>query len=381
MRIIKDGPYGKTVYIDTGYVETNEAMVSNHVFMGNTRVASIVKHKDESQPATYYYATDHLGSSSVLTNQAGSYHEHIEYLPYGEVWVEDRADNEGYTTPYKFTGKELDKETNLYYFGARYYDARISRWISTDPALEKYFPKPNDYDTEHDFYWYILNDASGKLPGMGGVFNVLNLDMYHYAGNNPVKLIDPNGNQSIDPEIFKQLIMSDPLIQLVKGMFEGTPEAKYAVKMGTIEMGIKAGDKLSDIGTGLIIFGAIDGNPAIVIAGGTIDTVGDFTKLSFIIIKATNTQSSNDIKNAMLESTKFFSSKITSKIAKNIIEKNTYLKGYWNNFLKMFFSDKSELNEIDKKAGEQILNKIIGEGNNFIIDKVYKKNDEKNYDN
>jgi RHS repeat-associated protein len=198
MRITKDGPYGKTVYIDTGYVETNEAMVSNHVFMGNTRVASIVKHKDEPQPATYYYASDHLGSSSVLTTDTGSYYERLEYLPYGEVWVEDAAINSNYRTPYKFTGKELDKETGLYYFGARYYDARMSRWISTDPALEKYFPKPNDYDTEHDFYWYILNDASGKLPGMGGVFNAVNLDIYHYAGNNPVKIVDPDGNSIVD---------------------------------------------------------------------------------------------------------------------------------------------------------------------------------------
>jgi len=52
MRILKEGPYGKTVYIDTGYVETNENVVSNHVFMGNTRVASIVKHKEEANPAT-----------------------------------------------------------------------------------------------------------------------------------------------------------------------------------------------------------------------------------------------------------------------------------------------------------------------------------------
>jgi len=100
-----------------------------------------------------------------------------------------------YSTPYKFTGKELDKETGLYYFGARYYDARVGRWISTDPALEKYFPKPNDYDTEHDFYWYILNDASGKLPGMGGVFNAHNLDMYCYSLHNPVKYYDPDGNE------------------------------------------------------------------------------------------------------------------------------------------------------------------------------------------
>ena len=110
--------------------------------------------------------------------------------------MEDKATSDSYTTPYKFTGKELDAETGLYYFGARYYDARLSRWISADPALQegKYFPKPNDYDTEHDFYWYILNDASGKLPGMGGVFNAVNLDLYHYAGNNPVKLVDPDGN-------------------------------------------------------------------------------------------------------------------------------------------------------------------------------------------
>ncbi|MGB4268762.1 MAG: RHS repeat-associated core domain-containing protein, partial [Spirochaetota bacterium] len=202
MRIIKDGPYGKSIYIDPGLVISNDAVESNHVFVGNTRVASIVKHKEETNAATYYFASDHLGSSSVLTTNSGSYHERIEYLPYGEVWVEDVSTSSttvaenGYTTPYKFTGKELDKETNLYYFGARYYDARLSRWISTDPALQegKYFTKPNDYDTEHDFYWYLSQDGSRKLAGLGGVFNAVNMDVYHYAGQNPVKLVDPDGN-------------------------------------------------------------------------------------------------------------------------------------------------------------------------------------------
>jgi len=201
MRIVKEGPYGKSIYIDTGYVEsgapqTPTTIVSNHIFVGNTRVASVVKHTEEKNPAAYFYASDHLGSSSVLTTQQGSYHERIEYLPYGETWVEDKATSDSYTTPYKFTGKELDAETGLYYFGARYYDARLSRWISADPALQegKYFPKPNDYDTEHDFYWYILNDASGKLPGMGGVYNSHNLDVYCYSLNNPVKYYDPDGN-------------------------------------------------------------------------------------------------------------------------------------------------------------------------------------------
>jgi RHS repeat-associated protein len=181
MRIIKDGPYGKTLYIDTGYVETNEAMVSNHVFMGNTRVASIVKHKDEPQPATYYYASDHLGSSSVLTNDTGSYYERLEYLPYGEVWVEDAAINSNYRTPYKFTGKELDKETGLYYFGARYYDARMSRWISTDKYLERYLPIKGNVELDN-------------LPGMGGIYNSINLDLYCYVRGNPILYLDPDGH-------------------------------------------------------------------------------------------------------------------------------------------------------------------------------------------
>ena len=123
------------------------------------------------QPATYYYSSDHLGSSSVLTTDAGSYYERLEYLPYGEVWVEDAAINSNYRTPYKFTGKELDKETGLYYFGARYYDARVGRWISTDPALLLY--------------------VSGKPNG--GVFNPVNIDLYRYAQNRPILFIDPNG--------------------------------------------------------------------------------------------------------------------------------------------------------------------------------------------
>ena len=62
----------------------------------------------------------------------------------------------------------------------------------------KYFPKPNDYDTEHDFYWYLQQDGSKKLPGIGGVFNAVNLDVYHYAGLNPVKLVDPDGNSIVN---------------------------------------------------------------------------------------------------------------------------------------------------------------------------------------
>jgi len=135
-----------------------------------------------TEQGSYYYHADHLGSSSVVTDKAGKFYEHLEYFPYGETWVHNKATSEQTSTPYKFTSKELDEETGLYYFGARYYEPRMSRWISADNYIAngKYLPLGNNK----------------KLSGMGGVFNTINLDAYHYAGQNPVKFLDPDGNET-----------------------------------------------------------------------------------------------------------------------------------------------------------------------------------------
>jgi len=78
-----------------------------------------------------------------------------------------------------FSGKELDSETGLYYYGARYLDPRTSMWMSADPAMAEYLPQSPVSDE--------AKQANGNLPGMGGVFNPVNLATYHYAGNNPIK--------------------------------------------------------------------------------------------------------------------------------------------------------------------------------------------------
>jgi RHS repeat-associated protein len=94
----------------------------------------------------------------------------------------------------KFTGKELDAETGLYYYGARYLDPKTSRWLSGDPAMGEYFPVApiNDDAKKHN----------ENLPGQGGVFNYVNLHAYHYAGNNPVKYTDPDGKwQAIKEQV------------------------------------------------------------------------------------------------------------------------------------------------------------------------------------
>ncbi|QMU60039.1 MAG: hypothetical protein GKR98_09005 [Boseongicola sp.] len=81
----------------------------------------------------YYYHPDHLGSWSYVTDLDGDVFQHLEYFPFGETWVEEHSNTQ--RTPWLFTGKELDEETGLYYFGARYYDPRTSVWQSPDPIL------------------------------------------------------------------------------------------------------------------------------------------------------------------------------------------------------------------------------------------------------
>jgi RHS repeat-associated protein len=126
----------------------------------------------------YYYHGDHLGSSNVITDRKGRTYEHVEYFPYGETWVDEQRSQTN--LPYRFTGKELDPETGMYYFGARYYEPRISRWMSADPMIEKYLPTGN-------------KERDKNIPA-DGVYNPININIYHFSALNPTNYIDPDGN-------------------------------------------------------------------------------------------------------------------------------------------------------------------------------------------
>jgi RHS repeat-associated protein len=89
------------------------------------------------------------------------------------VFIEER--NNVWNTPYLFNSKELDEETGLYYYGARYYNPRESVWLSVDKPL-----------IDGTYMSGIHN---------GGVYNSFNLNGYAYCYQNPVRLIDPDGNQ------------------------------------------------------------------------------------------------------------------------------------------------------------------------------------------
>ncbi|TDS56950.1 RHS repeat-associated core domain-containing protein [Myroides indicus] len=111
----------------------------------------------QEQPVWWYHS-DHLGSTSYITDILGKPCQYIEYLPFGEVMVQQSTNNI-FENVYKFNAKELDESTGYYYYGARYYDPAISIFLSVDPLAEQ-FPNYNPYT---------------------------------YTMNNPVNLTDPTG--------------------------------------------------------------------------------------------------------------------------------------------------------------------------------------------
>ncbi len=80
-------------------------------------------------PIIYYYHSDHLGGASWITDCNGEPIQYIHYMPYGELWVNQR--NSTYNERYKFTGKERDAETGYDFFGARNYSSVISTMCSS----------------------------------------------------------------------------------------------------------------------------------------------------------------------------------------------------------------------------------------------------------
>jgi RHS repeat-associated protein len=144
---------------------------TKNIFAGNTRVAVRLDPDDDGDGNVLYFHDDHLGSTNFLTDSQQNLQSHEEYFPSGELWVDETFDQQHTQVPYLFTGKELDTETGLYYFGARYYDPRLSVWVSPDP---------------------ILNSYVQGVPNRG-VELPQNLGLYTYSWNNPVVVRDPNG--------------------------------------------------------------------------------------------------------------------------------------------------------------------------------------------
>ena len=91
---------------------------------------------DTTREETFFYHSDHLGSTSYITDDHANITQYDAYLPYGELLVDEHSSSED--LPYKFNGKQFDEETGLYYYGARCMNPKTSLWYGVDPLAEKY---------------------------------------------------------------------------------------------------------------------------------------------------------------------------------------------------------------------------------------------------
>lgn len=178
-RIEKSSPSGATIYLYDGANIVAEVGTSGAV------VASYAQGPQTDQPLAMrrggtvaYYQADGLGSITSLTNSMGKTISTYVYKAFGATTA-----NEGAFNPFRYTGREQDPETGLYYYRARYYDPSIGRFISEDPI------------------------------GFGGGEN-----FYRYVENNPTNSIDPTGLCSD----FSKCMANNSDIFSLAGLVDGT---------------------------------------------------------------------------------------------------------------------------------------------------------------
>jgi RHS repeat-associated protein len=198
---------GATTYIYSGLNvlhEKNITGAADYIYGPTGRLAKRITFSGESH--TFYYHADHLGSTRLTTDEDRIISSAVTYHPFGEPCVEEGLEH------YLFTEKEKDV-TGLYYYGARYYDPELGRFLTRDPL-------------------------KGELP------TPQRMNRYTYCLNNPLKLVDPWGEKSFyidgggeqeEPEV-----SGDP-------SYDGHGQITVSTPMGAVTIDLDTDENWSDV--------------------------------------------------------------------------------------------------------------------------------------
>src|SRR3989338_5951637 len=160
-KIYANGQLTKTIYSRNQFFDTEIDAQGNKKNTSYYYIDDRLVAKKNPDGSINYIHRDHLGSSTITTDNQGTLIEETEYYPYGQI------QSGGQQVKYGYTGQEKDWEGNqLNYYGARYYDAQIARFTQPDPML------PDPYDPQQ-------------------------LNRYSYTRNNPIIYADPSGNNPV----------------------------------------------------------------------------------------------------------------------------------------------------------------------------------------
>lgn len=164
--VIKDnGDYESVTYIDGVFeyhkkVTTSTTEQKNYILLQGNVETRIGGYSDDDSETTLYTISDHLSSAAIRLKDDGALYDKEEYYPYGDSSLKTYGKKR-----YRYTGKEKDNESGLYYYSARYYAPWTCKFLSVDPLAGKY--------AHQSSYCYadcnpvVKNDPSGMGPGEG----------------------------------------------------------------------------------------------------------------------------------------------------------------------------------------------------------------------
>ena len=192
-RLWKQGAATNTlqVWIGGNY-EEKDGKILFHISAGDRVVCTF----DAASTVFEYYHPDHLHSAEILSTSSGGLYQHYEYSAYGQ----GRYTNSGTAFPIsrRYTSQVLDEETGLYFYGARYYDPVLGRFIQPDGLITEEF-NPQAYDR------------------------------YAYALDNPLRFVDPSGHAGKEAADWWAGIVNSVFLNLTAG----SQSSVYIGTMGT----------------------------------------------------------------------------------------------------------------------------------------------------
>ncbi|HEY0512627.1 MAG TPA: RHS repeat-associated core domain-containing protein [Thermoanaerobaculia bacterium] len=183
-----------------------------HVMDGQQRIALIETRTQGSDPAPAqlirYQLSNHLGSATLELDARAQIISYEEYYPYGSTSYQAVRSRTETPKRYRYTGKERDEESGLYYHGARYYAPWLTRWTSADQA--------------------------GLIDGT---------NVYAYVCNNPMRFVDPDGRETKQQQWEREFRREYPYLEGV-GRVQGTFDEGVLTETG-VRVSLYAGDFLA----------------------------------------------------------------------------------------------------------------------------------------
>jgi RHS repeat-associated protein len=162
-KISKNGESYRTLYhSNDSWIDFDVSGAVKNRYLFGDNVDQILA-RERASGALAWYATNELGTINRVVDAHSSDNPgaHYSYTAFGKNTVEGNTDM---ADRFRFTGREWDEETELYYYRARYYDPHLGRFISSDPARFK-----------------------------GGSVN-----LYAYVDNKPINYVDPSGQSAVE---------------------------------------------------------------------------------------------------------------------------------------------------------------------------------------